>query len=675
MAGNAADKNQTFNYTVDVFNASGVSYGSGQKYNVTSGVLEGTEATAPSYNGTITADSKGKVVLTLKHGQSVTLEMPDYYGRVNVAQRQVDPYTTTYAFTDGTGQPGNTDLTSIMKVTAINRSVAYTNTAIKSQPVVYQGKWEGKWNSTDGDSYNKKTTIYIRDLYGDGIDTNGSSFTEAEKEQFNWKGLRVQAYFSMFDAPKDRDGYNLIDANANFTPLENICVHSEDVEKLTSGTITDINGKEIPVSADKPVWAISLTAGYKFDQNSNYFIYVHDQAGHWTKFLLDTKAPEMTAEGDISVSKSGDTYTCEISNMKFEDKVIEASTSALKNVEGFTNSANATKENSSIFDELRANTTGEDPFQYTSKNYWSTIKNADGTFTFSRPMNLKENQMLYIFAQDAYGNTTAIQYVPVTFDATEGGAHKKTAFDDNTTIKSMLVRKGGKLIADQIPKDPHFTVDTTQKFLNWYVSTDTTDKEKVDLTNHVANAGVTFYANYEMPGITITQEVTGDAANRNQEFTYLVKLEDADGQKLEDGTKIPYVAYAVDGSGAEPPDIGELIVTGTSGEFSFTLKHGQAVKLLPGALNYNVGYIKQTDSAGYTCAYKVVGQEAVPSTEAYDISIDEIEGQIDFINTKDIVVTGISDGLNSKTLPIVGLAATVVMLGVSALMLKRRRRS
>ena len=40
-----------------------------------------------------------------------------------------------------------------------------------------------------------------------------------------------------------------------------------------------------------------------------------------------------------------------------------------------------------------------------------------------------------------------------------------------------------------------------------------------------------------------------------------------------------------------------------------------------------------------------------------------------------LIVTGISDGLNSKTLPIVGLAATVVMLGVSALMLKRRRRS
>ena len=99
------------------------------------------------------------------------------------------------------------------------------------------------------------------------------------------------------------------------------------------------------------------------------------------------------------------------------------------------------------------------------------------------------------------------------------------------------------------------------------------------------------------------------------------------------------------------------------------------LKLLPGALKYNVGYINQTDSAGYTCVYKVVGQEAVASTAVYNISIDEIDGQVDFVNTKDIVVTGISDGLNSKTLPIVGLAAAVVMLGASALMLKRRRRS
>ena len=60
---------------------------------------------------------------------------------------------------------------------------------------------------------------------------------------------------------------------------------------------------------------------------------------------------------------------------------------------------------------------------------------------------------------------------------------------------------------------------------------------------------------------------------------------------------------------------------------------------------------------------------------AYNIEVNEIDVQVDVLNTKNIVVTGISDGLNSKTLPIVGLAAAVVMLGASALMLKRRRRS
>ena len=150
---------------------------------------------------------------------------------------------------------------------------------------------------------------------------------------------------------------------------------------------------------------------------------------------------------------------------------------------------------------------------------------------------------------------------------------------------------------------------------------------------------------------------------------------DANGNQLDDNTEILCVGSVIEGSGATSPDIKSLTVTGEYGKVTFKLKHGQVLKLLPGALKYNVGYIKQTDSAGYTCAYRVVGQEAVASTEAYDISIDEIDGQVDFVNTKDIVVTGISDGLNSKTLPIVCLAAAVVMLGASALMLKKRRRS
>ena len=663
VAGKAADKTKAFTYTVIPFKQAGEYYANTQ-FSYRGGTVAGiSDVTAPG-SGTKTSSSTGALTFTLTHGQSVTINMPGYYDYVQVKQTEISPYWTTYT-NEAKEKYIGVD-TKKIGMGAMNRTFAFVNNNDKSQPVVYQSQMSnGVWTAGTGDGYGRKLTIYIRDLYGDGIDKTGTSYATGEKYKTS---KFAQVYLSTKDASQGSNGFNYQYDSAQDILLEDISTYDTRIQ----GIYKDINNKSIPISSEKPVKCFQLKDNYNFEAGKRYFIYVRDLTGKWSKFLLDTDGPKVADEGTVSVTKSGNTYTCTINSMKFEDEVVDVQTSALDNVEKFTYSANATKESITKIREIRYNKTGVDPFNATA-DYTSPGKNTDGSYNVSATLN--SNETLYIFAQDAYNNVTAIQYVPVTFDATEGGAHKKTAFVDKTPIKSTLVRKGGKLIADQIPQDPHFTVTTTQKFLNWYVSTDTTNKEKVDLANYVANAGVTFYANYEMPGITITQSVTGDAANRNQEFEYLVRLLDADGQQLKYGTKIPYVAYAVDGSGAETPDIGELIVTGPYGEFVFTLKHGQAVKLLPGALKYKVGYINQKDSAGYDCTYKVDDQDAAEGTWAYDVSIDEIEGQIDFINTKNIVVTGISDGLNSKTLPIVGLAAAVVMLGASALMLKRRRRS
>ena len=96
--------------------------------------------------------------------------------------------------------------------------------------------------------------------------------------------------------------------------------------------------------------------------------------------------------------------------------------------------------------------------------------------------------------------------------------------------------------------------------------------------------------------------------------------------------------------------------------------------MYPGTLKYVVDYITQ-DESGYSVEYRKDDASLNEDSAAYNIEVNEIDVQVDVLNTKNIVVTGISDGLNSKTLPIVGLAAAVVMLGASALMLKRRRRS
>lgn len=83
----------------------------------------------------------------------------------------------------------------------------------------------------------------------------------------------------------------------------------------------------------------------------------------------------------ISVSKSGSTYTYSITNMKFTDEIVNATTSALNNVNGVTTPANATKENSKVYNEIRYNTTGEDPFNGSSTSTLATGNN-DGTFQY-----------------------------------------------------------------------------------------------------------------------------------------------------------------------------------------------------------------------------------------------------------------------------------------------------
>jgi len=655
VAGNAADKNQTFNYTVDVFNASGVSYGRGQKYNVTSGVLEGTEATAPSYNGTITADSNGKVVLTLKHGQSVTLEMPDYYGRVNVAQRQVDPYTTTYAFTDGTGQPGNTDLTSIMKVTAINRSVAYTNTAIKSQPVIYQQKMEGEWTKDQGDNYGRRLTVYIRDLYGNGIDTKGSSFSTSEKAEFPGCTY-AQVYLSTYDAPKADRGFKFRYKDAESEILESLC----SCYLLNSGSFTDIEGKTVKATFEKPVWKFEMTGNYQFDQNKNYFIYVRDLTGKWTKYLLDTKGPRIENTGTITKSKENDNDTeFTISKIQVKDEMIDAAngTSDLTNEsqENFTYVANATKYKGTEVSLVRNNKTGK--FSDTYK----TPTKIEGTYTAVESMN--NGEMLYVYAQDYYGNTTAQQYVLVGFDASGNAQYKKAIFKDKTKLKRELVAKGQKLSSSQIPSDPGFYNDTTsQKFTQWSDSTDA-NKKKVDLKTAQMTKSVILNADYDKPSVIIKQMIKGDGIWNNQEFTYTVKTSYPKGKVIP--CKGSYVSPAVNA-----PNITSLTVDANQ-EITFKLKAGQILELIPGDNQYTIKSIIQ-DSNGTNCE---IQKDAKVISSVENVAVDEISTNFVFTNTKNIVVTGVDGGNTDNSLLLVGLMGVLLIAGTSVLRLRGRRRS
>ena len=652
VTGSVADKNKKFTYTIYAQRASGNRY-NGQAFPYTGGTIAGISGVTAPVNGTQTGDQNGEFIIQLSHGQSVTIQLPDYYDYVSVSQGKESPYWTVY--TTEENKQYNQNYREKFSVNATNRSLAFVNSNDSSQPVIYQQKMEGEWTKDQGDNYGRKLTVYIRDLYGDGIDTQGSSFSTSERAEF--PGCRyAQVYLSTYDAPKADRGFKFRYNATESERLESLC----SCRKLTSGSFTDIEGKTVTATSEKPVWEFKMFSTYKFDQNKNYFIYVRDLTGKWTKYLLDTKGPRIENTGIITKSKENDNDTeFKISKIQVKDEMIDAAngTSDLTNEsqENFTYVANATKYKGTEVSLVRNNKTGK--FSDTYK----TPTKEDGTYTAVESMN--NGEMLYVYAQDYYGNTTAQQYVLVGFDASGNAQYNKAIFEDKTKLKRELVAKGQKLSPSQIPSDPGFYNDTTsQKFTQWSDSTDP-NKKKVDLKTAQMTKSVILNADYDKPGVIIKQMIKGDGIWNNQEFTYKVKT------SYPEGTVIPckgsYVSPAVNA-----PNITSLTVDANQ-EITFKLKAGQSLELIPGDNQYTIKSIIQ-DSNGTNCE---IQKDAKVISSVANVDVEEISTNFVFTNTKNIVVTGVDGGNTDNSLLLVGLMGVLLITGVSVLRVRGRRRS
>lgn len=652
VTGSTADKSKIFTYTIAVNDESGTAY-SGKSFSYTGGTVDGeTGVTAPA-NGIASSNSSGEIKISLSHGQSVTIQLPDYYDYVSVSQGKESPYWTVY--TTEENKQYNQNYREKFSVNATNRSLAFVNSNDSSQPVIYQQKMEGEWTKDQGDNYGRRLTVYIRDLYGNGIDTKGSSFSTSEKAEFPGCTY-AQVYLSTYDAPKADRGFKFRYKDAESEILESLC----SCYLLNSGSFTDIEGKTVKATFEKPVWKFEMTGNYQFDQNKNYFIYVRDLTGKWTKYLLDTKGPRIENTGTITKSKENDNDTeFTISKIQVKDEMIDAAngTSDLTNEsqENFTYVANATKYKGTEVSLVRNNKTGK--FSDTYK----TPTKIEGTYTAVESMN--NGEMLYVYAQDYYGNTTAQQYVLVGFDASGNAQYKKAIFKDKTKLKRELVAKGQKLSPSQIPSDPGFYNDTTsQKFTQWSDSTDP-NKKKVDLKTAQMTKSVILNADYDKPGVIIKQMIKGDAIRNNQEFTYKVKT------SYPEGTVIPckgsYVSPAVNA-----PNITSLKVDANQ-EITFKLKAGQSLELIPGDNKYTIKSIIQ-DSNGTNCE---IQKDAKVISSVENVAVDEISTNFVFTNTKNIVVTGVDGGNTDNSLLLVGLMGVLLITGVSVLRVRGRRRS
>lgn len=653
VTGSVADKNKKFTYTIYAQPDPGNRY-NGQDFPYTGGTIAGISGVTAPANGTKTGDYNGEFTIELSHGQSVTIQLPGYYDYVSVSQNKESPYWTVY--TTEENKQYNQNYTGEISVNATNRSLAFVNSNDSSQPVIYQQKMEGEWTKDQGDNYGRKLTVYIRDLYGDGIDTQGSSFSTSERAEFPGCTY-AQVYLSTYDAPKADRGFKFRYNASESERLESLC----SCRKLTSGSVTDIEGKTVTTTSEKPVWAFKMLNTYKFDQNKNYFIYVRDLTGKWTKYLLDTKGPRIENTGTITKSKENDNDTeFKISKIQVKDEMIDAAngTSDLTNEsqENFTYVANATKYKGTEVSLVRNNKTGK-----FSDTYKTPTKAADGTYTAVESMN--NGEMLYVYAQDYYGNTTAQQYVLVGFDASGNAQYKKAIFKDKTRLKRELVAKGQKLSSSQIPSDPGFYNDnTSQKFTQWSDSTDT-NKKKVDLKTAQMTKSVILNADYEKPGVIIKQMIKGDGIWNNQEFTYKVKTSYPKGKVIP--CKGSYVSPAVNA-----PNITSLTVDANQ-EITFKLKAGQSLELIPGDNKYTIKSIIQ-DSNGTNCE---IQKDAKVISSVANVDVDEISTNFVFTNTKNIVVTGVDGGNTDNSLLLVGLMGVLLITGVSVLRVRGRRRS
>lgn len=654
VTGSVADKSKIFTYTIAVNDESGTAY-SGKSFSYTGGTVDGeTGITAPA-NGIASSNSSGEIKISLSHGQSVTIQLPDYYDYVSVSQGKESPYWTVY--TTEENKKYNQNYREKISVNATNRSLAFVNNNDSSQPVIYQQKMEGEWTKEEGDNYGRKLTVYIRDLYGDGIDTNGSSFSTEEKAEFPGSTY-AQVYLSTYDAPKADRGYNFRYNASESVRLESLC----SCKKLTTGSFTDIEGNAVAATLAKPAWEFKMLNNYTFDQNKNYFIYVRDLTGKWTKYLLDTKGPSIENTGIITTLSENDTGAFfQIANLQFMDEVIvtKNGTSSLTNEsdENFTYNANATMYQGMQIAEVRNNKTGK-----FSDTYRNPKKETDGSYT-AGDKTTDGRDMFYVYVQDYYGNTTAAQYVQVSFDATGGGLYKKVSFEDGKKITRRLVVKGDKLTAKQIPANPGFYNNTTeQKFTQWSDSTDS-NKKKVDPATAQMTKSVILNADYDKPGVIIKQMIKGDGIWNNQEFTYKVKTSYPKGKVIP--CKGSYVSPAVNA-----PNITSLTVDANQ-EITFKLKAGQSLELIPGDNKYTIKSIIQ-DSNGTNCE---IQKDAKVISSVANVDVDEISTNFVFTNTKNIVVTGVDGGNTDNSLLLVGLMGVLLITGVSVLRVRGRRRS
>ena len=210
-----------------------------------------------------------------------------------------------------------------------------------------------------------------------------------------------------------------------------------------------------------------------------------------------------------------------------------------------------------------------DRIRYTITNaHWSSDTNSSYTLTDVIPPGMT----LVTEAGSFYPED-------MTYDTTEG----------ITTVRWENRTRAGEFFFT-VTVDDTLAEDETREYINEAAVISSIDQLEMpsNRTYHYAERGA------RTTTLTVSKEVTGDLGNRITEFEFTIFFQNSDGSLPPPGTQFHYTGETLAGLSETAPANGTLTLD-DSGSASFTLAHGQAIRIEDVPLSNYVQIIEATD--------------------------------------------------------------------------------
>lgn len=297
---------------------------------------------------------------------------------------------------------------------------------------------------------------------------------------------------------------------------------------------------------------------------------------------------------------------------------------------------------------------------------------ADFTFTVSpaTPQPKEEKDGLEVFA----GITTGLGESKVSYDNSSTTNNKtKTAIVDFSGVHYPQPGIYRYTIKENTGAVPGVSYDTTGYTVDVYVLAHTDTSNNVTyipqyIVSHdstkTAKEPVVFNNGLQTTSLKVRKEVSGNAGDRNKEFTFSINLNDTADSKTYESGSVEMTITKKNGASSKI----QVPVTNTLTEFK--LKDGESATIdkLPIGIHYSVN----EEAAGYTQSASINKDTSKTTITDYKLGDDELSSG----TAAEIVVKNKKDsttptGVSMTIVPYVGL--TIIALGGVLYVLKKRK--